>query len=208
MVSSSQHQWTIQPLSGYTTEITFHILNIFYSQRCEIISLGLLKKADCQHEELYCGYLPPWNESCFCQSISVTLASSSPTTRAEFILSYQISKKNHLMFFLNIHLIAMEMTIYSSSWYNISTYIPQKVIMFIYSEHGSLIQLAAEQFESGKFQKVRASQLRLSYFICRGICFFSNFTISSILLSSFKFHVSSISCISSRKVPKLALFHK
>ena len=155
MLSFSQHRWIIQPLAGYTTDITFHILNIFYSQRCEIISLGLLKIADCHHEEFYCGYLPSWNESCFCQSISVTLARLTPTTNAEIDLSYQISKKMDLTFFMNIHVIAMKMPISSSSLYNITTYIPQKVIMFIYSEHESIIKLVGINFDSGKFHVVK-----------------------------------------------------
>ena len=148
MISVTKHQWKTQPLTGYAIDIMFHKLNIFYSQQCEVAGLSLMKITDCHHEEVYCGHLPSWNESCPCQSIFVTLATYSPMGKAEFDLSYQISKKKHLTVFINVHLIRNHKPISSSSLDHLSRQI-QQMTMFIYAEHGAVIQLTGKPLITG-----------------------------------------------------------
>ena len=148
MILYSKHQWKIQPLSGYTIDIAFHKLNIFYSQQCEVAGLTLKKITDCHHEEFYCGFLPSWNESCPCWSVYITLAIHSTMRTAEFDLFYQISKKKYLTVFLNVHLVLNQMSVISSNWDCIIRQIKQMSV-YIYAEHGTVIQVTGKLFTSG-----------------------------------------------------------
>ena len=65
-----------------------------------------------------------------------------------------------------IHLIAKQKSVSSSGWHHISKYIPQRMVVFIYADHESLIHLAGRQLETCKLHIVKVlSQVIHTYWI-------------------------------------------
>ena len=97
--------WHIEPLAEYNTILIFNAFNMMYSKNCSINSLAVSRISDCVHKELYCGHLPPWNESCPSAKINLTLQINWLQSPTHLNTSYYISKHisatiyQHIQFF-------------------------------------------------------------------------------------------------------------
>ena len=158
--------WTIKSLLGYNTMILFHRLEMMYSQSCEINSLTLLRTSHCKHVESYCGYLPPWNESCPSLTTKITLAIGCLKYKTEVNISYFISRDSKVTVTKTIWLTGTYAEIFFQE-FALTLYLQQNAnikqltSIFIYARHQDLIHFGIKNISdagsndniSGKYIK-------------------------------------------------------
>ncbi len=84
--------WKIYLVSGYNIYLFFNAINLIYSRYCEMDYLHIVKNEG--SEEIYCGYLSPWNETYPCQIVKINVEMLwSKVPRAGINISYMVSRK-------------------------------------------------------------------------------------------------------------------
>ena len=95
-------KWHIRTISGYNTDLFFHQFTSIYSRECQFHSLEVIKTTFCSHSEYYCGYFPPWNETCPCVSVQLILSLKDTHITMQFTMSYQSSQKKQFSGWVHI----------------------------------------------------------------------------------------------------------
>ena len=96
--------WLIKIIPGYNANLAFHVLQVMYSDKCQIHHLEVTKTTHSIYSERYCGHLAPWLEACPCQTIQITLFVDNFPSVTKFNMSYYLSqiKKYSTRFYPNV----------------------------------------------------------------------------------------------------------
>ncbi len=102
--------FTIQPLSGYTSVITFLRFKMLFSYKCVFNKMAVFKHITPPQLDIYCGTMPPWTEMCPCQTIDIELELYIPQPPTVMVMSYFMRKKTVLIKYASLE------TWFSQSW--------------------------------------------------------------------------------------------
>ena len=103
-MKTSSMYWTIQMISGYNTDMAFHDFQMIYSMLCSMSSLKLTKVVEaCKQSEIYCGHMPPWNETCPCVSVQMILTLYDLTSDTQLSMNYYCSRTTSHPVFVHIY---------------------------------------------------------------------------------------------------------
>ena len=142
-----QYQWTIKPLTGFTTQLIFHKFRLLYSSHCNVNHLRIRRDSlRCQHQEVYCGHQPPWLETAYSAAIEIQLSLNHIQSVTEFIIGYFTRKKPLFTLRIVTHILQNNKDIYSG----IHTKISQMLWLSfnIFTKHVNIMRILLN--DSGK----------------------------------------------------------
>ena len=132
--------WDLVPLVNYSTLLYFHHFEIMYSKHCEIAAVVIHKIFLHPHQDVYCGFIPPWNESCPCKNIAVKLQRALSYITTKFNISYSITRVAPLTVVIATHIITVNTTVEFDVHQHFVTNMKQFASIYIYTQKVNLIQ--------------------------------------------------------------------
>ncbi len=133
-------KWKLVPLIPSSLLLFFHHLEMMYSKQCGLNGVVIQKLLlSCFHKDVYCGYMPAWNESCPCKEIDIHLYFTLGQP-SRFNMSYYIRRREPLTVFTPLHIIFGNSELSFNSWKQRFAKISQDLSIYIYTQQLNLIE--------------------------------------------------------------------
>ena len=115
-----------------------------YSIDCDIDAIVIHKGLSHPHEERYCGYLLPWNETCPCVNIYIQIIYQYPHPTTEVIISFHVIRTLMMTTFEVVHILGdnHNLNVYNSQTPYIQGLL-QHVTVYLYSLYVNLIEISS-----------------------------------------------------------------